>query len=123
MTHSTPPAAACKQKRRAAKAPRPACPPSSEPPHIQLAQKLELLPRDVGVALMGLGTAGVVIPGPIPPGFSFVLLGSVFVFPRLIARFGGWLSAKCPSAFRLLIAFVDHLHVDLAMRYPGSFPA
>ena len=38
---------------------------------------------------MGLGAVGVVIPGPVPRGASFVLVGAAFVWPGLIARFGG----------------------------------
>jgi hypothetical protein len=72
----------------------------------------------VGVALIGLGAIGVAIPGPIPPGASFVLLGVVFVWPGLLARFAGPLARRFPRLFRFLIGFVDHLRIDLKRRYP-----
>jgi hypothetical protein len=87
--------------------------------HLELARKLDGLPRDVGVALIGLGTIGIAIPGPIPPGVSFVLLGTVFLWPRLIARLAGPLARRFPRLSRFLIDFVDDLRTDLERRYPG----
>jgi hypothetical protein len=74
----------------------------------------------VGVALIGLGAIGIVIPGPIPPGTSFVVLGVLFIWPGLLARFAGSLARRFPVLFRFLIGFVDHLQIDLERRYPGS---
>jgi hypothetical protein len=63
---------------------------------------------------------GVIIPGPVPLGASFILLGTVALCPGLLARMGGPLARGCPGAFRILIDFSDHLRADLARRYPGS---
>ena len=54
-------------------------------PHLELARKLRGLPRDLGFVLIGLGAIGIAIPGPIPPGASFVVLGVLFAAPGLIA--------------------------------------
>jgi hypothetical protein len=70
--------------------------------------------------LIGLGVIGVVIPGPIPPGASFALLGVVFVWPGLLARFAGPSARRLPRLFRFLIGFVDDLQIDLDQRYPGA---
>jgi hypothetical protein len=91
--------------------------------HRELAWKLDGLPKDLGVALIGLGALGVVIPGPIPLGASFILVGAAFLWPGLLARFGGWLARRLPGMWRVLIDFVDHLRADLQRRYPGSVRA
>ena len=88
--------------------------------HRELAEKLGGLPRDLAITLVSLGIVGIAIPGPIPPGLSFVLLGAVILWPGLLARTGGPLARRCPRAFRMLIGFTDHLTTDLARRYPNS---
>jgi len=91
--------------------------------HLELAKKLHGLPKDLGVALMGLGVVGVVIPGPVPPGALFILMGAAFLWPGSLARFGGWLARWLPGILRALIDFVDHLRSDLKRRYPDSVRA
>lgn len=88
--------------------------------HLELARKVEGLPKDLGVALIGLGVIGIAIPGPIPPGASFVLLGLVFLRPGLIVRFAGPIARRFPRLVRFLIGFVDDLRLALERRYPGS---
>ncbi len=89
-------------------------------PHRELAAKLGTLPRDLGVSLISLGVIGAVIPGPVPLGASFIVLGTVVLCPGLLAGMGGPLAKRCPRVFRVLIDFTDHLRADLARRYPGS---
>jgi len=89
-------------------------------PHRELAEKLGGLPRDLGVSLISLGVVGVVIPGPVPLGATFIMLGTVVLCPGLLARMGGPLAKRCPRVFHVLIDFTDHLRADLARRYPGS---
>ena len=94
---------------------------SAEPPlHRELAEKLSGLPRDLAVALISLGVVGVAIPGPVPLGSSFVVLGTVVLWPGLLVRTGGPLARRCPWVFRVLLDFTDHLRADLERRYPGS---
>lgn len=100
----------------------PPCPEILIPLHLELASKLDGMPRDLGIVLIVLGVVGIAIPGPIPPGASFVLLGIVFLRPGLVARFAGPLAARCPRVFRLLIGFVDDLRTGLERRYPGAVP-
>lgn len=94
---------------------------TSEPQlHRDLAEKLGGLPRDLAVALISLGVIGVAIPGPVPLGASFVVLGTVVLCPGLLGRTGGPLARRCPRLFRVLIGFADDLRADLERRYPGS---
>jgi hypothetical protein len=115
------PAAPTVQRRRPAiAAGGPSCTAPSAPLHLRLARKVEGLPKDVGVVLLGLGALGIAIPGPSPPGASFVLLGVLFLRPGLIVRFAGPLAGRFPRLFGFLIDFLDHLRIDLERRYPGS---
>ena len=86
----------------------------------ELAEKLGCLPKDLAVTLISLGFVGVAIPGPVPPGASFILLGAVILWPGLLVKTGGPLARRFPGVFRMLIQFTDHLQSDLARRYPGS---
>ncbi len=70
--------------------------------------------------LISLGIVGVAIPGPIPPGASFILLGTVILWPKVLVRTGGPLAQRFPRVFRMLINFANDLHEGLDRRYPGS---
>jgi hypothetical protein len=91
--------------------------------HLELARQLDALPKDLGVTLLVFGALGVVIPGPVPPGFSFILLGVIALRPGILARSGAPLARRFSGVFRLLIGLVTHFRSDLARRYPGSVPA
>ncbi len=115
------PAAPPVQRRRSTiAAGGPACTAPSSPLHFRLARRVEGLPKDVGVVLLGFGALGIAIPGPIPPGDSFILLGVLYLRPGLIVRFAGPLAGRFPRLFGFLIDFLDHLRIDLERRYPGS---
>ena len=88
--------------------------------HRELAENLADLPKDLAVALISLGIVGVAIPGPVPPGASFIVLGAVILWPGLLVRTGAPLARTFPRVFRMLIDFTDHLGSDLARRYPDS---
>ena len=88
--------------------------------HLELARLLDGLPHDLGVTLLIVGTFGIVIPGPIPPGFSFILLGTVVLRPTLLVRSGAPLARRFPKLFHALIGLVGHFRSDLGRRYPGS---
>jgi hypothetical protein len=90
--------------------------------HLELARQLGGLPMDLGTSLLVLGTFGVIIPGPVPPGLSFILLGLVVLRPSILARTGGPLARRFPRAFHILISLVTQFRSDLARRYPGSVP-
>ncbi|MHB1556837.1 MAG: hypothetical protein ACYC61_05065 [Isosphaeraceae bacterium] len=90
------------------------------PLHCQLAETIGSLPKDLAVMLISLGVVGVAIPGPIPPGASFILLGTVILWPSVLVRTGGPLAHRFPRVFRMLINFANDLHEGLDRRYPGS---
>jgi hypothetical protein len=72
----------------------------------------------VGAALIGLGAVGIVIPGPIPPGASFVVLGVLFCWPRLLLKLGDVLARRFPRLYRCFVAFISDLSTNLKRRYP-----
>ena len=106
------------RKQAALAAPEPSPPPLQL--HFQLAETIGSLPKDLAVMLISLGVVGVAIPGPIPPGVSFILLGTVILWPNMLVRTGGPLAQRFPRVFRMLINFADDLHEGLDRRYPGS---
>jgi len=86
----------------------------------RLERTLERLPRDVGVVLITLGAAGLVIPGPIPPGTPFLVVGAVFLCPKLARPLGGRLRRRFPTFYNALDDQVTRFRSDLERRYPGS---
>ncbi len=90
------------------------------PLQCQLAAEIGCLPKDMAVMLISLGLVGVAIPGPIPPGASFILLGTVILWPNVLVRTGGPLAHRFPRVFRMLVHFASDLHRDLDRRYPDS---
>lgn len=94
----------------------------ARPMHLELARQLDGLPRDLGVTLLVLGMVGVVIPGPIPPGFSFILMGVIALRPTMIERSGAPLARRFPKVFRILVGMVTRFRKDLARHYPDSVP-
>jgi hypothetical protein len=85
-----------------------------------LDDTLRRLPRDVGLVLLSLGVAGLVIPGPVPPGVPFVVAGVVFAYPGVARRFGGSFSRRFPRLYCGFHDQVKRFQSDLEARYPGS---
>jgi hypothetical protein len=92
--------------------------PSMPEPGLALARIIESLPKDLGIVLIGLGTIGIVIPGPVPAGASFVLLGTLLCWPRLLMKLSGPLARRFPRLLRMFAMFLDRLTIDLERRYP-----
>ncbi len=86
----------------------------------RLERTLEHLPRDVGVILVTLGTVGLVIPGPVPPGTPFILFGAVFLCPKLVRPLNGRFRRRFPAIYDTFDGQVTRFRADLEQRYPGS---
>jgi hypothetical protein len=112
-----------RRRKQAAGAAKPDRDLAALPLHQELAKKLEGMPLDLGIALVGLGAVGVLIPGPIPLGTTYLVVGVAFLWPGLVARFGGFLTKRAPAILHILIAFLNHLRFGLKRRYPGALRA
>jgi hypothetical protein len=87
---------------------------------LRLEVKLGRLPRDVGAVLLTVGAVGLVIPGPLPPGLTFLAIGTVILSPKLLRPFGGCLRKRLPLIYRVFEMQVSRFNSDLEHRYPGS---
>ena len=85
-----------------------------------LTNVVQRLPKDIGIVLLVLGAVGVVIPGPIPPGGSLILVGLFLTCPPLARRFDRWFKRRLPVLYNGLEQAVSRLEADLARRYPRS---
>jgi hypothetical protein len=81
-------------------------------------QRIEKLPREVGVLLVVAGVGGLLLPGPV--GSPFLLLGGVILWPRAFRRVASCFEARFPrlhhQSMRQIVRFLD----DLDRRYPLS---
>lgn len=77
-------------------------------------------PREMGVILVSLGTAGILIPGPFPPGTLFILAGVVFLYPQCLGKPGSWFRRRFPAVYDGLTGSIERFRNDLEFRYPGS---
>jgi hypothetical protein len=85
-----------------------------------LVQQLDGLPNDLGITLLVLGTCGILIPGPIPPGLLLVALGAVVLRPKLVVRFGRPMARRFPGAYCTVLGIVSRFRADLAHRFPDA---
>jgi hypothetical protein len=76
------------------------------------------LPRDVGAAFLVLGAIGMVIPGPVPPGISFVAVATAILWPGLVRPWERWLRRRFPAFHRRLVAQIERFRTSLERRYP-----
>lgn len=84
----------------------------------KLAHRLEKLPPEIGVLLIVLGTAGVLLPGPV--GSPFLIAGGIALWPAAFRRTEGWFQRVAPGLYDEGIRQLERFLADLERRYPGS---
>ncbi len=81
-------------------------------------QRLEKLPPEIGILMLGFGVAGLIFPGPF--GTPLIVAGGLSLWPKGFRRVDGWVARKLPksheSGHRWLERFMD----DLEQRYPET---
>jgi hypothetical protein len=81
-------------------------------------QRLQTLPPEIGVLLILIGTAGVLLPGPV--GTPFLIAGGISLWPKAFNRLERWFQRRCPTmhstGMEQILRYLD----DLERRYPGS---
>jgi hypothetical protein len=79
--------------------------------------RLSRLPAEVGVILIGIGMAGVVLPGMI--GIPLIVTGSAALMPQTIAPVERWIEERFPNAYEQGMRHVDRFLQDFYRRYPS----
>jgi hypothetical protein len=74
--------------------------------------------RAKGVDLLIVGTAGILLPGPV--GSPFLLAGGIALWPAGFRRVEGWFMKIAPTMYETGIQQIEHFLADLERRYPGS---
>ena len=87
-------------------------------PETGFVHRLERLPPEIGVLLIVVGTAGVLLPGPV--GSPFLVAGGVALWPSAFRRTEGWLERSSPRLFAEGMRQMERFLADLERRYPGS---
>jgi hypothetical protein len=80
--------------------------------------RLDKLPPEIGVLLIVLGTAGVLLPGPV--GSPFLVAGGVALWPSAFQKAEDWLQRVAPRLYDEGIRQMERFLADLERRYPGS---
>jgi hypothetical protein len=79
---------------------------------------LKKLPPEIGALLIIVGTAGILLPGPV--GTPFLVAGGLALWPSGFRRVEGWLQRLAPRMFEVGVGQIEHFLADLERRYPGS---
>jgi hypothetical protein len=84
----------------------------------RLAHRLEKLPPEIGVLLVVIGTAGLLLPGPV--GSPFLVAGGIALWPSAFRKTEDWLQRVAPGMYEEGIQQLERFLADLERRYPGS---
>jgi hypothetical protein len=76
------------------------------------------LPPEIGILLIVVGTAGLLLPGPV--GSPFLVAGGIALWPAGFRNVERWFMGVAPDLYETGIRQIEHFLVDLERRYPGS---
>jgi hypothetical protein len=102
----------------ATKAAKPAERPIRGQTRPRLAHRLEKLPPEIGVLLLVVGTAGIMLPGPV--GSPFLVAGGIALWPSAFQKVEDWFQKVSPGLYDEGIRQMERFLADLERRYPGS---
>jgi hypothetical protein len=80
--------------------------------------RLRKLPPEIGILLLVVGTAGVLLPGPV--GSPFLVAGGIALWSAGFRKVERWFMNVAPGLHDTGIRQIEHFLVDLERRYPGS---
>ncbi len=80
--------------------------------------RLQRLPPEIGILLIIVGTAGVLLPGPV--GSPFLVAGGIALWPAGFRKVERWLMKVAPGMYATGIRQIERFLADLERRYPGS---
>jgi hypothetical protein len=87
-----------------------------EEPEAQV--RVQRLPPEIGVLLMIIGTAGLLLPGPV--GSPFLVAGGIALWPAGFRKVERWLRKVAPGMYAAGTRQIEQFLADLERRYPGS---
>ena len=90
--------------------------PAQRAHHRSTVEKIKSLPTPVGAVLMGIGIAGIVLPGPI--GTPFFLAGGLVLAPKAFGPLDRCVQQRFPGFHRIGMDAVDRFVADMEKRYP-----
>jgi hypothetical protein len=93
-------------------------PPDEDESASEAQVRLQKLPPEIGVLLMVVGTAGVLLPGPV--GSPFLVAGGIALWPAGFRRVERWFMKLAPRMYETGIRQIEQFLSDLERRYPGS---
>ena len=76
------------------------------------------MPLEIGVLLIVVGTAGVLLPGPV--GSPFLVAGGLSLWPSAFRKVEDWLQRMSPRLYEEGMRQMERYLADLERRYPGS---
>jgi len=79
-------------------------------------QRLRNLPPEVGAILVGVGLAGMVLPGM--AGIPLIVTGGAVLYPGHFDRIERWLQDRVPRAYSHAMRHVDRFITDFERRFP-----
>ena len=80
------------------------------------SDRLERLPKEIGILLIVAGIGGILLPGPI--GAPFLVLGGLTLFPVTFKKLDRCLSRQFPETHKQGMRQVRRFVNDLERRYP-----
>jgi hypothetical protein len=80
--------------------------------------RLHKLPREIGVLLLVIGTAGVLLPGPV--GSPFLVVGGLALWPTGFRGVERCFMRVAPRMYEKGARQIEQFLADLERRYPGS---
>jgi hypothetical protein len=87
-------------------------------PDAAYTQRIEDLPKEVGVMLMTVGVLGLALPGVV--GGPALLAGGLVLWPRAFGRAETWFEKKFPKAHRHSLVQINRYLDDLEKRFPEA---
>ena len=88
----------------------------TEQSHQRLLARIQRLPASVGVVLMGVGVAGLIIPGPF--GTPFIITGGLILAPRIFRSVDRFVQRRFPNFYDTGMHTVERFLSDMEKRYP-----
>jgi Putative transmembrane protein (PGPGW) len=77
--------------------------------------RIEKLPKEVGVMLITAGIVGLILPGP---GTPAIIAGGLALWPNAFGKLESWLERRHPRVHRESMKQISRFLNDLEKRYP-----